>query len=490
MKKLFFTIFFTLLVSLSNVFASNPEAYFYSCNFSLPNGEAFVETYLSILGNSLEAKKTENGQKYAEVEITIFFKQQNEIKSFKKYTIKSPSVPDSIIQIPSFIDLQRFSIPQGNYEIEINLTDLNAKQNSTSSINQEIALFFDSEKVQFSDIELIESYQTSEKPNMLTKSGYDLIPYVSTFFPKSMQKLMFYTEIYNTNKATGIEDKFLLNYYLENADNQRKISDFSAFARKNAAQTSVFIGSLPIDNLPSGNYNLVLEVRNKTNELVASKKLYFQRSNQLEAVSYANNPDDLNTNNTFVEQYKNADTLNDFLGSILPICREFDRTSIKNAIKSGDIGVKQRAFYSFWLAKNNQVPELEWNEYRKKVIQVNQLFGTKINKGYETDRGRIYLQYGAPNTIVQKYYEPAAYPYEIWHYYKIEQFTNKKFVFYNLELTSNEFVLLHSDLRGETNNPRWQVELMRRTTTIRNVDAESIDNHHGSDVDDMFRNPR
>ena len=97
-------------------------------------------------------------------------------------------------------------------------------------------------------------------------------------------------------------------------------------------------------------------------------------------------------------------------------------------------------------------------------------YGTRIFPGYATDRGRVYLQYGAPNTVTTRESSPNEYPYEIWHYYKIRQFSNKRFVFYNPDLVGNNYRLLHSDLIGETQNYRWQYELIKRNANNVNID--------------------
>ena len=120
---------------------------------------------------------------------------------------------------------------------------------------------------------------------------------------------------------------------------------------------------------------------------------------------------------------------------------------------------------------------------------VNKNFGTLIQRGYETDRGRVYLRYGAPNSINQRYNEPSAYPYEIWQYWQIRSQTNVRFVFYNKDEVSNDFALLHSDLRGEINNRQWEMFLFQRNNVF-DVDQNNINNQFGNWSNDLFRNPR
>jgi hypothetical protein len=91
---------------------------------------------------------------------------------------------------------------------------------------------------------------------------------------------------------------------------------------------------------------------------------------------------------------------------------------------------------------------------------VNQNFGTPSRPGYKTDRGRVYLQYGAPYDIVTSVNEPGAYPYEIWFYTTLpDKQTNIGFAFYEPSLASNDYILLHSNARGELHDMRWKVKL-------------------------------
>jgi hypothetical protein len=80
-----------------------------------------------------------------------------------------------------------------------------------------------------------------------------------------------------------------------------------------------------------------------------------------------------------------------------------------------------------------------------------------LGYGFETDRGNIFMKYGAPNDVVSVEDEPSAPPYEIWIYYSFPvtaQF-DVKFLFYSPEL-ANSYNLLHSTCENEINNPAWE----------------------------------
>jgi hypothetical protein len=121
---------------------------------------------------------------------------------------------------------------------------------------------------------------------------------------------------------------------------------------------------------------------------------------------------------------------------------------------------------------------------------VQKEFASSIRRGYSTDRGRVYLQYGPPDNRTVSTYEPAAYPYEIWHYYKLGNQSNRRFVFYNPDLVSNDYTLIHSDALGEIMNDQWQFLIMKRDTQTNDIDLERTDPHFGSQLQQNFQTPR
>ena len=72
---------------------------------------------------------------------------------------------------------------------------------------------------------------------------------------------------------------------------------------------------------------------------------------------------------------------------------------------------------------------------------------------------------------------------------KLDQ-TNRKFVFYNTEIATNDFRLLHSDARGEVNEPQWQLILHERNEKMNDFDRNSPRQGFGTQTNQLFTNPR
>jgi GWxTD domain-containing protein len=493
MKKIYILI---LLISFSAFFAEaqkgHLQAYLSYSTFHSPHDGPFIETYISVVGESVVFIKNDEGKYQGTIGITLLFKKNDTIVNFKKYELFSPEIEDTSNINFNFIDQQRFALPAGSYELEMIIADKNS-QNKAYKINRSFSLYFPNDKIAISGIELVASYKETTDHNILSKGGYDLVPYLFNYFPESMNEITFYSEIYNTDKILGADQKFLLSVYIESFETDKQLSNLISVRREKTAPLIILFNKFDISDLASGNYNLVIEVRNRKNELLASNSMFFQRSNpnvqlRLDDIKA------LNLENTFAERISNEDTLNEYIRMLNPISDELESIFAQTQLEKSDITTKQQYFMNFWLSRDNLQPELAWQNYLKEVKKANNSFSTQIKKGYETDRGRVYLKYGPPNTINESKHEPRSYPYEIWHYYTLVNQRNKKFVFYNPNYVENDYELLHSDAIGEITDYKWKIKLMSRDTDPFNLFNVDIDeeqyNTYGSQIDEYFDNPR
>jgi GWxTD domain-containing protein len=459
MKKSFLLIILLFSMAFQSE-AKNLWAFLTYSSFNSPEGP-YIETYLSIAGNSVQFVKNEHGKFQATVNILMTFKQGSDIKAFSKYELPSPELDDTTKVDIFFIDQQRILIPNGTYDFEIQITDKNKSAQATPFV-QTVTIDFPPDKPSVSGIELVKSYKKTDTVSRINKSGYDLVPMVYTFFPESQATLVFYCELYHLDLVIPKDQKFLISYFLETFENNLRLNDFAKIKRETPKAVNVLLSEIDIANLASGNYNLVVEARNQKNELLASNRIFIQRVNPNAQLTFT----DLlaaNVQNTFVEKITNADTLKEYIRSTYPISSGIEKAFIRGTMKSADLKTLQEYFYSYWQRRDEKNPQQAWLLYKLEVDKAQANFGNKIKKGYQTDRGRVFLEYGPPNARNVNYNEPSSYPYEIWQYYTLKNTQrNKKFVFYSEDMVTSDFTLLHSDAIGEVNEPRWRIVLRNR----------------------------
>ncbi|MEA3447156.1 MAG: GWxTD domain-containing protein [Bacteroidota bacterium] len=472
MKHVIYILFFLLGLAY-NAKATSLEAYFHYAEFYSPEGP-YIETYLSTIGNTATFVKTEEGFQ-AEIQITMLFKQNDSIKHFNKYNIKSPVVTDSLSSKPNFVDLQRIPIEEGVYHLEMIIMDKNRPTNVYTYYDT-LDIFFPEDQLCFSGLQPVESISESEKENILTKTGINMVPYVSNFYPGNINKMIFYTEIYNSDVDPG--EEFLLRYYIKDLKDNAPVKDIARFKRTKPAPIVPVLGQLNIEDLSSGNYHLIIETRNKDNDVLASVTYFFQRYKPIDKANFED-MEQYEMNSIFAGDITNHDTLQTFIRSLRPIANEQEKKFINKDMENTDLIYMQRFFATFWYERNPADPGGDWRTYKKQIHITDKLFSTRIKRGFETDRGRVYLKYGPPNDSYQSEHEPSAYPYEIWSYYKAGDQRNKKFVFYNPDLAGNDYHLLHSNVRGELQTPNWERYLNRRNTDLYNHNVLQSDDYWG-----------
>ncbi|HNQ12636.1 MAG TPA: GWxTD domain-containing protein [Bacteroidia bacterium] len=493
MKRISILSAFLLLSAFSFAQVKNLQATFAYCTFHIPGSDSYVESYLSVASQSVQFVKNNEGKYHAAIEVFFNYKNGQNVVFSDAYTLISPVVDNPSDNNFVFLDQQRVSLPAGTYSFELTIRDKNSSDKAYN-IEQDLVLDYDNETPSISRLQFIESYEKAESTGRLTKNGYDLVPYVQNFYPKSINKLTFYCEVYNTAKALS-NDPFIISYFIESADSRKKLDNLAVFKKSQSKDVVPLLSEFNIESLPSGNYNLVVEVRSKTNDLLALRSEFFQRSNIIATPSIdefsTENVDmtSFDISNTFASTYKDKEELKDHINSLRPIANTNEQIFIDNQLKRSELEMMQKFFYSFWARRNVADPSGQWALYAKEVEKVNKVYSSSIRRGYETDRGRVYLQYGAPNFMSENTNEPSAYPYEIWHYYKVDNQTNKKFVFYNPDLVTNDFILLHSDVIGEINNQNWNAELFKRSQQSRDFDEKSGSDHMGSKSEDFFKSP-
>ena len=230
---------------------------------------------------------------------------------------------------------------------------------------------------------------------------------------------------------------------------------------------------------------MIVSVNIDSNEL-CSTNYTFDRSNNFTSL--------ISTENVLLDpsfqKSISDDSLSYFLLCLIPISIESDIPLITKIVSEKDNEKMRKYIQSFWIKSTGRLTAYDsWINYKAQVKLVDKLYATQIFKGFETDRGRVYLKYGSPTAINSRETSPSEYPYEIWQYDKIKQFSNKRFIFYNPDLVNNHYQLLHSDMQGELKNFRWQQAITKRNSPNQNIDDPNDGNkdHFGGESQDVFK---
>ena len=480
MKKAIYLFMLLAIVSITNAQSKNLKAYLSYYTFNTPEQKPYIETHISVLGSSVKYTKTNTGAYQGSIGITLLVKQAEKIIKAEKYNLLSPEFKDTLNINANFLDQKRFELDNGKYTLELYIQDNNNSSNK-DKVTQEFEVNFPPNKIAVSDIILLESYAKATTNNQFIRNGFELIPFVNNFLPTNINKLSFYAEIYNT-QLVAPDESFLLSYYLQNAEGLNKLSTFIQNKKVVSKNVLVLLNEFDISLLPSGNYYLVVELRNRNNEVIASKSNYFQRSNKslggdlssIAGIAY---------DNSFAAKYS-KEQLVENIKALTPISNQNEQDYVKTLLANNDeIQMRQYLIY-FWEKRYPGESAIKWGEYEQLVKTVVEKFSSPYTKGYDSDRGFVFLKYGPPNNIRSNDFDNRSYPYEIWQYYKIKTFSNRKFVFFSPDNIRNEMVLLHSNLTGERNDPQWKYKILART--MKNADDTNDADYYGQRLDADF----
>lgn len=424
----------------------------------------YVETYLKVFGSSATYLKTSGGVFQSSLKVTLLFKNGDKITDFRKYNLISAELTDTLQGLPDIIDQQRITLPNGNYELVLSIVDNNS-MGSPTEMTLHAALEFDKTNLKFSDLQFVESFEATSQENILSKSGFDLVPYVGDFYPPSVNEMSFYAELYHLDKTIGENQDFIFRYYLESSKDLVVMDDFNKFIRQKSAAVNPLLVTIPITDLPNGNFNLVVEAVDRNNKVLARNKTGFQRSNpglQLDVSDFKA----IDITSTFAEKIASLDSLRFYLESLNPIGSIKQNQYADALVKTSDISQMQKFLYGFWKERNDEYPEAEWNSYKAQVLAIEESYKTKVKHGYETDMGYTWLKYGTPDQVEDSKHEPNAVPYIIWQYFHIENQSNVRFVFTNPHLVGTEYFLFYSDARDNRFNNSMSRDLYERTSSF------------------------
>lgn len=435
------------------LFAISAQALETSISYSTFNSPKtpYIEVYVHVIGSTVKYIPIDSSFSKAKVEVLILIKKGEEIIKAEKYQLNSP-----LATFPKdFMDLKRFALENGDYHLEVSVTDAN-QPDQVNNFDTPIKINFDSDLLVQSDIQLLASFKKDESASQMVKNGYFLENLPFNFYHKNLSKLIFYHEIYNSNKV--MELPYLVRYYIEEVDGSGEVKTvMMGHKAQKPKNINIMLVQMDITKLKSGNYNLVVEVRNPDELMLSKKKVFFQRSNpylELEKIQEAP-PEEMFTIKLSQEELRYS------LRAIAMNVPESDVEIINLLLKNDEAEAQRSYLFSYWALVSPVNPEATYKKYMEVAKAVDKTYYAGFGPGFESDRGWVFMKYGKPDEVVTIVDEVAAPPYEIWSYHKVEltRQPNGKFLFFNPSLASGNFQLLHSNVRGEVNNPDWEQQL-------------------------------
>ncbi len=343
------------------------------------------------------------------------------------------------------IDQARFQMKPGNYQCKFTLQDLQ-KSSNRDSISWSLELAQpEKSKPYFSQIQFASSIKQdpAAKDSPFYKNTLVIYPNPSLIYDRANPVLFFYAEAYNLSH-TELPADYCLSYYVTDANEKMIYSIKPRKVKKaQAVHPSVEFGLLNVGELPSGAYALHVAILDQQEQIVISqqKKFFIY---QMDETNRPVNEAKPMPPNIFLS-LDSAQVETEFL--LVSYLMNQPTKNIWLQIKN--LEGKRNFLYQFWSAHDPD-PMTPENEFRNDILirltYANKAFRSFRTEGWRTDRGRVYLVYGAPSDVERFPNEPNCHPYEIWSYNDLQG--GVIFVFADLDGYEN-YRLLHSTLIGE-----------------------------------------
>lgn len=466
-------------VSATTVFYKKNKQNGYDANVAL-NWEA----------NTKSLHFDKNTQGLLTAQIIVLVRISNDTGVFKEQTLVVQTSPKNTLEeclAEKISQIQEYPLPTGHYDLELVLAEKPYPKAAYQYSNSFDINDAPKDKPFIADIQLLDTSFASAIASVYARNGFIDLPSPSNYLDERRNKIKFYTEIYQADKLSKDRLPLKLNTYISWKEFSSPVPPLEQSDSVLVSEFMPLHQSFSLTTLPSGNYYLNAVLSDKNDAVLDKKSIFIQRFNAhpvqapkeqpktlVKKDSSSNTSQILDLTNTFVGKYT-PEQVHAILKMLRVICTPDEGMNIDGFLKKPDELYSKYFIYNFFEKRNKTDPGKAWKEFVANIREVNKLFGGNSQRGYETDRGRVYLQYGKPNDRVLVPNESGALPYEIWQYYFTEkQGTEAIFLFYKPGSSMGDYSLLHSTVVGERHNSNWRALLYSNNISgVGNINQDS-----------------
>ena len=484
-----------LLLSSVRVMAINAvvsHSTFYVTDYAHPGHlMPSVETYWEISPASVHYSTTAEKTIVARIRTDITFTAADGsiIKQDRFILQTTPRTRVEDLSSHPIIDLRKYDMPPGKVKLKFVLTDM-ADTTNRYVYRDSFTLATPGNDPFYSELQLLDTIISVTDATRFKKNGRQQIPSAANFLDDHKNTLLYYGERYEMGKIPENEYPLVQKVSLHKKENELSFGKFLKIDTiSKPGGSNYFSGTFPLETIASGNYHVNVRLENNYHRVLASTSLFVQRMNTnpvtdtTKAAAIANldtaieSVTVLNLDKTFLVKYSTPE-IRAMLKMLLPFSDYTGTQTINGFLKKPDEMYMRYYVYNYFASLNKNDPAKAWKSFSDKIIEVNKMYSGHGTPGYETDRGRIYLRYGAPSEVITEENETGSWPYEIWQYNVLKQQNGKEvanaiFLFYKPNQTIGEFKILHSTVSGEGQNTAWRNYLYNATQGGNNMNSRA-----------------
>jgi hypothetical protein len=166
-----------------------------------------------------------------------------------------------------------YILSPGDYSAVIRVTDLQSSGSSRFRKEFKIPRYADG-VFSVSDIQLSPSIVRTEQKSQWTRNSWRIVPNPSRYFNEENRSIFVYAELYNLEFAASEMEKGVLSTFTIRDRNNQAVSSLDIPNIKVSGQ-STLVAQIPIRQLMSGQYRLVVTIRDLATGLEVEKSALF-----------------------------------------------------------------------------------------------------------------------------------------------------------------------------------------------------------------------
>jgi GWxTD domain-containing protein len=360
-------------------------------NFAdLDSGLSRIEFHVSFVNDILTFVKEEENIYRASYEVVL------ETQDKKGFPLQDKSVSDEVV-VHTFEETNSRSVPirqnlvlsltPGRYKFKLELVDLETRKSLQREREVELR-DFSRDRLHLSDVMFVDQLQIAQGKIL------KLIPNLDANFAFQNSDFAILFEAYSPSNA----DSLSIGYQIFDESQELITKD----VQKRVVETQAVRQIITLKDKITcpGSYFLVVETRVGKNVATLRKRFTVQWGNV------------------------RLDTENIAL-AIKPLSIIAKKADIR-AMEEADENEQEELFEAFWVERD-PTPETERNELKDEFFRRldftnrNFVVFASEQEGWETDRGKVYIQYGPPTEVERQPTDINMPTAEIWYYAKIDR---------------------------------------------------------------------
>lgn len=439
--------------------------------FALEAGSSLVEFYMSFEAATLHYEATDQGF-LAELPVSM-----NVVRSTQTAMMNGPEEPvwsdelnlsfimadtTGMAEGQHFVHQVRAAIPPGEYELRVSVPEDPDMDRVGVEMRRDVLVpdFASDGLVGLSDVTLASSIQQSQdRENVFWKNGLLIRPNANQLFGSGLNTLFYYAEVYNLDPASSSSGTYTAFTYLSEANLPQPMAQYQRRSSRNLRSPDVLVGTFNIRELPSGSYFLRIAILNEDNESIAEQsRKFFVYNPAVERESQVVSLEESFETSQYARMTE--EELDRMEAHVDVISTDAERRRIRSI---QDQDERRRFFMQFWNVRdpNPNTPVNEYQDEFYSLIQyANDRYTNSFSEGWQTDRGRTLIRFGAPTAIEPHLFDRGFEPYEIWEYNNIPGEGQAQFIFADLD-GFGSFELIHSTVTGERKSSNWLDEIRK-----------------------------